>query len=79
VFIALASAMTYSQLPNPAAMPAYSVGFVYLPAALGVALTSILFAPLGARWAHQLPANTLKRLFAVFLLVMAAVLAFGHD
>jgi uncharacterized protein len=77
VFIALASAMTYSQLPNPAAMPAYSLGFVYLPAALGVALTSILFAPLGARWAHQLPANTLKRLFAVFLLVMAGILVFN--
>jgi uncharacterized membrane protein YfcA len=38
---------------------------------LGVALTSVLCAPLGARWAHQLPARTLKQLFAVFLLVMA--------
>ena len=76
VFIALASAFTYSQLRNPASMPDYSMGFVYLPAALGVATTSILFAPLGARWAHQLPAIWLKRLFAGFLLLMAMLLSF---
>jgi len=34
----------------------------------------MLSAPLGARWAHQLPANTLKQLFAFFLLVMALLL-----
>jgi uncharacterized membrane protein YfcA len=56
-------------------MPDYSRGFVYLPAALGVASASVLFAPLGARWAHQLPAQSLKRIFAGFLLLMAALLA----
>jgi uncharacterized protein len=74
VFIALAAAVTYSRLPNPHAMPEFSIGYVYLPAALGVAVTSIAFAPLGARWAHQLPARTLKRLFAGFLLMMAVIL-----
>ncbi len=75
VFIALAAAMTYSRMPAPSAMPEYSLGYVYLPAAIGVALTSVLFAPLGARWAHRLPAAALKRLFAVFLMLMAFVLA----
>lgn len=75
VFIALASALTYSQLSTTQTMPAYSHGFVYLPAALGVASASILFAPLGARWAHQLPAVWLKRIFAIFLLAMASLLA----
>lgn len=74
VFIALASALTYSRLPNAHAMPAFSVGYVYLPAALGVAITSIAFAPLGAHWAHRVSALTLKRLFAGFLLVMALLL-----
>jgi len=74
VFIAVAAALTYGQLNNPHTMPAHSLGYVYLPAALGVALTSMLSAPLGARWAHQLPANTLKQLFAFFLLVMALLL-----
>jgi uncharacterized membrane protein YfcA len=76
VFIALASAMTYSQLSTPTDMPEYSRGFVYLPAAFGVAATSVLLAPLGARWAHQLPAWRLKRLFAMFLLLMAGLLGF---
>jgi uncharacterized membrane protein YfcA len=71
VFIALAAALTYSQLHNPHPMPDYSLGYVYLPAALGVAVTSVLCAPLGARWAHQLPAPVLKKLFAAFLLLMA--------
>lgn len=75
VFIALASAITYSQISTPLSMPDYSRGFVYLPAALGVASASVLFAPLGARWAHQLPAQSLKRIFAVFLLLMAVLLA----
>lgn len=75
VFIAVAAAVTYSQLPNPYPMPTYSMGYVYLPAALGVALTSVACAPLGVRWAHQLPALTLKRLFATFLALMALLLA----
>lgn len=75
VFIALAAAMTYSQQPGPLAMPEHSLGYVYLPAALGVALTSVLSAPLGARWAHRLPAVALKRLFAAFLMMMALLLA----
>jgi uncharacterized protein len=75
VFIAIASALTYSQLSTNLSMPDYSYGFVYLPAALGVASASILFAPLGARWAHQLPAVWLKRIFAGFLLCMATLLA----
>lgn len=74
VFIAIAAAVTYSRLPNPHAMPAYSLGYVYLPAALGVAVTSIAFAPVGAHWAHRVSALTLKRLFAVFLLAMAMLL-----
>jgi uncharacterized membrane protein YfcA len=77
VFIALASALTYSQISASLPMPAHSIGFVYLPAALGVASASVVFAPLGARWAHQMPAVWLKRIFAGFLLLMAALLALG--
>ena len=55
-------------------MPAFSIGYVYMPAALGVAITSIAFAPMGAHWAHRVSALTLKRLFAVFLLAVAVLL-----
>lgn len=49
------------------ALPPHSLGFVYLPALLGVALASTLAAPLGARLAHALPVPVLKRLFALLL------------
>ena len=55
--------------------PAGSVGFVYLPAFAGIAVTSILVAPWGARLAHRLKGATLRRIFAVFLLAMGAKVA----
>ena len=55
--------------------PAWSVGFVYLPAFGGIAITSMLLAPLGAKLAHRLKGRTLRRIFAAFLLAMAAKVA----
>lgn len=51
-------------------LPAWSAGHVYLPALAGVALISMLSAPLGARLAHRLPSTALRRVFAVFLAVV---------
>jgi hypothetical protein len=48
-------------------LPPHSVGYVYLPALVGIALTSMFFARLGARLAHRLPPRLLKRLFALLL------------
>jgi len=42
-------------------LPAWNLGYVHLPAALGIALASVSTAPLGAWLAHRLPAETLKR------------------
>ncbi|HOU89702.1 MAG TPA: TSUP family transporter, partial [Polyangiaceae bacterium] len=53
-------------------LPGYSVGYVYLPALLGVALVSVCFAPLGAALAHRTPVRRLRRWFAAFLLIVAA-------
>jgi uncharacterized protein len=47
------------------------LGYVYLPGFAAVAVTSVLFAPLGARLAHRLPADRLRRVFAVVLAVAA--------
>ncbi len=52
-------------------LPAWSSGYLYWPALLGVVAASILFAPLGARLAHSLPTAVLKRLFALLLLGLA--------
>lgn len=53
-------------------LPDGMLGFVYLPAAMGVALGSVLMAPVGSMAAHRLPAKQLKRVFSVFLFVVAA-------
>lgn len=52
---------------NTPQLPAYSLGYVFLPAMTGIALASALTAPLGAKLAQRLPAITLKRAFAILL------------
>ncbi|NIP73656.1 MAG: sulfite exporter TauE/SafE family protein [Gammaproteobacteria bacterium] len=49
------------------ALPNGSLGYVYGPALGGIVVTSLLFAPLGARLAHRLPTAVLKRVFALVL------------
>lgn len=51
--------------------PAYSLGYLWLPALLAVACCSVLTAPLGARAAHRLPVAQLKRIFAALLFALA--------
>lgn len=52
------------------ALPPYSLGYVYLPALLGVATGSVLTAPFGAKLAHALPVARLKQCFAVLLILI---------
>ncbi len=51
-------------------LPLYSSGYVYWPAVLGIISTSVLFAPLGAKFAHKISARLLSRFFAFFLLIV---------
>ena len=53
-------------------LPPGSLGFVYLPALLIVSVASVLTAPLGARTAHRLRVEALKRVFALTMLALAA-------
>lgn len=48
-------------------LPKNSVGYVYWPAAVSILVTSVLFAPVGAKLAHTIPVNSLKRIFAIIL------------
>lgn len=53
-------------------LPPHSLGYVYLPAVLGITLASVLTAPLGAAAAHRLSTRRLKQLFALLLYGLAA-------
>ncbi len=68
--IAIAGTLSYVVMGWDAQMPEFSLGYIYLPAFLGIIVTSSLTAPLGVRLAHYLPARQLKRVFAVFLAVV---------
>ena len=71
VAIGLSSAFGYALMgPPPGSLPAGSFGYVYLPAALGIAVASVGLAPLGTRLAHRLSGPTLKKIFAGLLLLV---------
>jgi uncharacterized membrane protein YfcA len=53
-------------------LPPGSLGFIYLPAMIGISLTSYFVAPVGARLAHRLPVAHLKKIFACLLLVIGS-------
>ncbi|MBT1062282.1 sulfite exporter TauE/SafE family protein [Bowmanella sp. Y26] len=54
-----------------AGLPEYSLGFVYLPATVAIVSTSMLAANVGAKWGHNLPIATLKKIFAGFLVLVS--------
>lgn len=54
-----------------------STGYVYWPAVLSIASLSLLFAPLGAKLAHTLPVDVLRKVFAVFLAAIGVKMLTG--
>jgi uncharacterized membrane protein YfcA len=55
-------------------LPWGSLGFVNLPATVAIASMSILTAPLGVAAAHSLEPRMLKRVFGIYLVVIAVVM-----
>jgi uncharacterized protein len=55
---------------NVEGVPSYTFGYIYLPAVLAITFVSILTAPFGAKLAHKLPVNMLKKLFAAMLILL---------
>lgn len=51
-------------------LPSGAVGFVFLPAFIGIVVTSTVFARWGARLAHRLPGELLSKGFALLLFVI---------
>ena len=62
---------------NVSGLPDYSIGYVYLPALFGIAAVSVLTAPLGAKLAHSLPVDRLKKIFALLLIGVGTKMLVG--
>ena len=78
IFIAIGGALGYALQAPAGALPLQgAVGYVYLPAAVAVALASVLAAPYGTRLAHALSGESLKRVFAGFMVLVGASIAWS--
>jgi uncharacterized membrane protein YfcA len=53
-------------------MPPGSIGYLYLPGLVIISLASMLMAPVGARTAHRMDIQPMRKLFAVVLYCLAA-------
>jgi uncharacterized membrane protein YfcA len=63
---------------NVQGLPDHALGFVHLPAVLGIVATSAFCAPLGAALAHRLKASQLRSVFGIVLLGIAAELLWSN-
>jgi uncharacterized membrane protein YfcA len=76
--IAVAGAIGYVVAGwNDPGLPAYTFGYIYLPAFFGIVVMSITMAPVGAKLAHKLPVKQLKRAFGGFLALLATKMLFS--
>jgi len=72
LIIALPAAITFLLTPVPELnRPPFTIGHVNIAAFLVVISMTMLTAPLGAKLAHSLNPKPLKRVFAVFLILVA--------
>ncbi|MBD2682575.1 sulfite exporter TauE/SafE family protein [Nostoc paludosum FACHB-159] len=55
----------------------YTLGFIYVPAFLIIAIASSIAAPYGVRCSHRLPETHLKKIFAVLSLVLSIKMLFS--
>lgn len=58
------------------ALPDGSVGYVYFPAAVIVASAAFITTPMGARMASRIDKNKLRRIFAMFLMLVGSLLIY---
>lgn len=71
MLIAVPAVVLFLVLPADGVLPPFTVGLVNLPAFVVIVAMTVLTAPLGARLAHRMNPAPLKRVFAVFLFLVA--------
>jgi len=57
---------------NEKGMPDWSTGYVYWPAVAAISVASMLCVPIGVNLAYKLNDKTIKKLFAVALIIISA-------
>jgi uncharacterized membrane protein YfcA len=62
---------------NTKGLPTWSSGYIYWPAFVAITPMTLLFAQLGAKLAHGIPINALKKIFAIFLVMVGIKMLFA--
>lgn len=71
--IAIAGALGFAFFGNDVqGLPKDTIGFVHITAFICISMMSYIFAKVGAKLAHQLPASTLKKAFGCLLFVVGS-------
>lgn len=68
--VTVLGSLVYATQPSPTTST-WMLGYIVVPAFLGLSLGSLVSAPIGARLASKVPSETLKIGFAVLLLILA--------
>lgn len=72
------TSFVYTGWTNPN-LPAWSFGYVYLPALFGIVASSMFFAPIGAKLGQKLDTSILKKVFAGFLVLVSLRMIIGIE
>ncbi len=57
-------------------LPSAAWGYIYAPALFSCAASSVLLAPVGAKLAHKMPVQRLKKIFAFLLIALASYMLY---
>jgi uncharacterized membrane protein YfcA len=69
--IALFGALSFLVIGLQASnLPVGNIGYINLPAFVGISVTSLFSATLGVHLAHSLPTKTLKKAFSIILIIV---------
>ena len=75
--IAIAGSVTFVLLGTGGGMPEGALGYVHVPAFAGIAIASVVAAPLGAATVHRLPPELVRRVFGGFLVLVGLRMLVG--
>lgn len=75
--IAIAGTMAFVIFGIGGDLPSGALGYVHVPAFLGIALTSAIAAPFGVATVHRISPGSVKRVFGVFLVLVGVRMLAG--
>ena len=69
--IALAGSIGYVLAGLGQSLPAWTLGYIYLPGLFGLTAASVVMAPVGAAAAHRMPTRRLRQVFCGVMMILA--------